>query len=840
VAGKIKKVRYAINSNFRITWRSRTEDKKDSSHICIWIRLDYRWIALRSVEVHRCFSNSGSAQLAFLDLPNVMRIGQITRLANMMRRRGIISYDSIRALGALLGMQPDTINSNLRIMESLTWVTLSRKPKGVFVSVEDHIPNLEKVLSTLGEIYLDTEQGIPNVTQLSGIEQSSISVLHLCSRKPVTVESLKSELNLDSKQYQKVVDLGTAGGYLEPISLADKKEAFWSPVYYYNQYDNIKKFMQRQTVSSLTPIGEAIEMCAETVGIPLQLIPKDAKQAAIAGMKCGAILPINLQMPSESGKVDYTFLFPPLSKFEDSDPKGDFLEKSKVLLASFRLGENFAPTSKIKNPQEVIRKLKVDGKLSRPHSDAFDQYKVPASRGIFVLKRETGKTFWRGEEYTGWMPYLIRSEENIKALEIVESLITPSSQRISDTLVEDIKTADNVFGQTLNCLETLEFRGSSNFKSIFADPKLERGPDDKDLPLKLRMMNLLWNLGWFVKPNAKLYRYEEGRRTSYQFTDIDVLATKFLPLQNPIIAICSAKSGKESDASQIFWLAGVKSYFGASFAYYVRSKASLSMAKSLCEKLDIIALNEEQLSIMEKRFSVGSSSTQIFNSKVYKQIHNYFREVKENKPALYNITERFWIDQVNNQLLRAITATRDVESISLSSDCKIYMKYYLAALLSLPIYRLAHLLITVPTNMIGTELDTALMGGELARTEKERTINAFKSFLAEFMAQAKLPQELSKDSDNFLKNLFKLNFSGDLSDVLISMVEHYRQSLYVPRMLDVLSYQIAKTPTSIPKLDYVTVPDLPKNDWEYAAKLAKDVLIFLQRIGVFERSEIDI
>lgn len=438
------------------------------------MNLDFKWVALRSVEIQRCFSNSGSAELAFLDLPNVMRIGQITRLANMLRRRGIVKYDSVKALGLLLGMQPDTIKSNLKIMEKLTWVSLSENSKGIPTSVGDHIPNLEKVLSTLGEIYSGEESDIPNVNQLSKIEEASISTLHLCSRMPCTVEALVSELNLDTKTYQKVLDFGNAGRYLEPITLADNKEALWSSIYYYNQYENIKKFMQKQTVSSLTPIGEAIELCAETVGIPLQLIPKEKKQAAVAGMKCGAILPLNLWMPTEKGKTGYTFLFPPLSKFEDSDPSGDFLEKSKVLLASFRLGENFAPTSKIKNPQQVIRKLRVDGKLSRPHSDAFDQYKVPASRGIFVLKQEVGTTFYGGHSYTGWMPYLLKSQENMKALEIAESLITPSSQRISDALVEDIRVADNVFKQTLTCLESLEFRGSPSFKKIFVDPKLER------------------------------------------------------------------------------------------------------------------------------------------------------------------------------------------------------------------------------------------------------------------------------------------------------------------------------------------------------------------------------
>lgn len=364
---------------------------------------------------------------------------------------------------------------------------------------------------------------------------------------------------------------------------------------------------------------------------------------------------------------------------------------------------------------------------------------------------------------------------------------------------------------------------------------------DKDLPLKLRMMNLLWNLGWFVRPNVKLYQYREGKRSNVQFTDIDVLAIRMLPLQNPITAICSVKSGKESDSSQIFWLAGVKSYFGASFAYYLRSKASLLKAKPLCERLDVIALNEEQLGIIEERFSIEPRTSQIFNFEIYKQIHKCFMELKEKKRSLYNyITEKFWIDPTNNQLLRIITGIRDIKTLDLSSPCKIYMKYYLTSLLALPLYRAAHLLIRIPANMIRTEFDTALMGGELARLEKERILRACKSFLKELFEQTELPKNIITNGDAFLDQLFKLDYSSDLSDLLISLVEQYNQSVYMPRMLDVLSYQIARRPTSIPNIKYATLPDLPKNHWEYSAKLAKDILIFVQRIGGFERSEIDI
>ncbi len=448
------------------------------------MKIDPKWAALRSVEIQRSFSNTGSAHLAFLDLPSVMRIGQITRLANMLRKRGIVNYGSVNALGALLDMQPDTINANLEIMQEFYWVTINKNIDNVPISVEDHVPRLDSVLETLGKAYCGETSGLKKIKCFSEDERTSILTLDLTAKMPCTVDALKSELNIDDKKYQKILSLGTAAGYLEPIELSDGKNALWSPIYYYNQYENIKKFMQKQTVASLTPIGEAIEFCAENVGVPLEIIPNEKKPAAIAGMKCGALLPLTLSMPTRAGIANHTFLFPSLPKFEDSNPEGDFLEKSKVLLASFRLGENFAPTSKIKNPLEIIQKLKSEGKLARPHSDALDQYKVPASRGMFVLRQETGTTFHGGYTYTGWMPYLIKSEENFKALDIAESLVTPSLHRISGAFKDDVTAADNVFKEALTCQESLEFRGSLAFKKISVDPTLQKAAEQLAITLR--------------------------------------------------------------------------------------------------------------------------------------------------------------------------------------------------------------------------------------------------------------------------------------------------------------------------------------------------------------------
>jgi hypothetical protein len=50
-------------------------------------------------------------------------------------------------------------------------------------------------------------------------------------------------------------------------------------------------------------------------------------------------------------------------------------------------------------------------------------------------------------------------------------------------------------------------------------------------------------------------------------------------------------------------------------------------------------------------------------------------------------------------------------------------------------------------------------------------------------------------------------------------------------MLDALTHQVVKRYEAIPSIGCTLLPDLSQNDWKYAAKLSKDVLIFMQRIG---------
>ena len=127
------------------------------------------------------------------------------------------------------------------------------------------------------------------------------------------------------------------------------------------------------------------------------------------------------------------------------------------------------------------------------------------------------------------------------------------------------------------------------------------------------------------------------------------------------------------------------------------------------------------------------------------------------------------------------------------------------------------------------------MGGELARSDREKMISAVKSYLREFAklsTTSTIEIEKGIDFDSEFKRLI-----GDLSDLVISVVEHYPQAVYLPRMLDELAFQVARKPEQAARIEKVALPDLSQTDWKYAAKLTRDLLIFLQRIGALPSME---
>lgn len=129
---------------------------------------------------------------------------------------------------------------------------------------------------------------------------------------------------------------------------------------------------------------------------------------------------------------------------------------------------------------------------------------------------------------------------------------------------------------------------------------------NKDIFLKLRMRKILFAEGYWTPLEVDLSQYEPEPRGGIRrrsLTDLDVLGVKYDRLLAPDIVVVDCKSGKVSDANRLFWLKGVRDYFGATQAYLVRPQVDMH-ARAIAPKLGLRVLSEAELGDIEKALSV--------------------------------------------------------------------------------------------------------------------------------------------------------------------------------------------------------------------------------------------
>jgi hypothetical protein len=129
---------------------------------------------------------------------------------------------------------------------------------------------------------------------------------------------------------------------------------------------------------------------------------------------------------------------------------------------------------------------------------------------------------------------------------------------------------------------------------------------DHDLIQKLRFRRILFTQGYWCPIEVELSQYETlgtilKRRS---LTDLDVLGIKYDELFATHRVVGDCKSGKHiSDVNRLFWLKGVKDYFGADQAYLLRPIVD-SHARGIAPKLGLRVIDNDGLDLLEKHLNI--------------------------------------------------------------------------------------------------------------------------------------------------------------------------------------------------------------------------------------------
>lgn len=264
---------------------------------------------------------------------------------------------------------------------------------------------------------------------------------------------------------------------------------------------------------------------------------------------------------------------------------------------------------------------------------------------------------------------------------------------------------------------------------------------DKDLSYKLRFRRILFLQGYWSPIEIELSQYENlgisVKRRS--LTDLDVLGIKYDRLFTPFRVVGDCKTGKRiSDANRLFWLKGVKNYFGADQAYFIHPVVK-NHTRGIAPKLGLRVLDERALSDLEDKLGAMRFFLPLVDVALHEEVAGLWgiNVPKGAKPTeeqlrfknVYSyLSYSYWYMEKYRNLLNIIESFAKISSLlDAQNEAHIFLAYtglerFIHSLLETASFVLAQGGTNIPR-----DARSYIFGGPLALKEKENFFQLLRS-----------------------------------------------------------------------------------------------------------------
>jgi hypothetical protein len=304
-------------------------------------------------------------------------------------------------------------------------------------------------------------------------------------------------------------------------------------------------------------------------------------------------------------------------------------------------------------------------------------------------------------------------------------------------------------------------------------------------------MRFLWNNGYYVKRNLDLLRYEQGRATTDQYTDIDVLGIKIDQQFHQDIVICDCKSGATAkSAERLFWLSGVMKYLKSDKGYFLRHKINQLRYLDLGNQLGIIPISELKLNELEIAYEINSKPfIGSFNKELIFTSQEIFNKLKEEDPIIQEyLRSIYWVDSLQRQITSLILSEFKInKSQQYSLDERVFLQIHILSLLSISILRFSESVMMIPDNEKNKYIMESLIGSKMEGIERKKLLAAFYDFMTnEISKRYKETYPITKS--DFIDFIYP-HYSKYLVDLVERVCLKPMAAISVPRILDIITYE---------------------------------------------------
>lgn len=255
---------------------------------------------------------------------------------------------------------------------------------------------------------------------------------------------------------------------------------------------------------------------------------------------------------------------------------------------------------------------------------------------------------------------------------------------------------------------------------------------DKDLNQKLRIMRFWWYTGYFTRMNVDIFRYEHGKKTTHQYTDVDALGIRFQENFKQNIIICDCKSGQSSNKDRIFWTSGLMNYIGADQSIFLTKNIDESKYYDLGMHLKVLPLSNQRLSELENAYKIDSKP--IIGSFDYTNFlleEKIFNNLKINLKNVYDYLKSiYWVESPNKQITSLMKCLKDIDTIIFNNNNeKIFLLLYCLSLFSVSLLKFSEPLLVFPNHKKEHYIKESLLGGEIESSKMKALFSSFYKFM---------------------------------------------------------------------------------------------------------------
>ena len=260
-----------------------------------------------------------------------------------------------------------------------------------------------------------------------------------------------------------------------------------------------------------------------------------------------------------------------------------------------------------------------------------------------------------------------------------------------------------------------------------AGPGRKPPKGEQDLSLKLSMRRVFWGMNCATRLNL-LLALPGSEGVANELSDLDCVGFSVFGDFSVRLHIADCKSGgRVAPAARLFWLAGVRDFFGADRAYAVMSRDIPEAVRQQAARLGLDAVGEADRQILENVHFPQAPIAPIFEIEGAVKIQEYARSLDKRLNGLVKFRDyEFWHLPPERRIQRLIVALREAApSLDSIQRAHVVLVADLLFLLTLALLGACRYVSSISLSDPRRAMLNYLLGGPEQAQSREQSLQAF-------------------------------------------------------------------------------------------------------------------